>query len=678
MGAIHVSIGTLLGAAWIVVAIVLSYYIFILLRQAYYSVKAGRQLELLHEWVKSLLGNDSDEYQRAFTKVLRHTEEIHSRKLVMKSPPFVVGMLILRMIGDDVPGLWDNAAPTKREMYELISGEVGSSWVAIIVISVWSWCPRTCTHGSMSLVACYFFATLRAWLCDDLVQLVGTLDGAALIRLVLSVYLPRTMTTVLVNIGLTGYYIHELLKIPVPPSSPYLPSLDDTDRIFACRREFAALVLILAVSYVLTSRTHLEVRAILKARQAKLSDDSIHGLLTVLCDAEVRLSYDLTTVECSPSLGAMLFIRNGVPEGRAFIDFVHANDQARFKNFMRSAEPIGPVELCDHQVYSGADFAVAPAVHLHLVDVNRCNVDVQIFVGSSLDMLGRVTHHLGICESSQGERIPQVPIGRCSSPAPAKVLTGSTTAPPQSYVFNPILPGFTSTPGARNDHHRAQGPDWNDRGERRKETWGSMASSSWSTPVSPANGSSTRVQYEVYINPLSPTLAVSMCTTAFAARVGRGGNIARWGLADVLDRHAVADFTSKLQEVVQEALYDAAVTADGDLAGEAAGVSNKSLLTELGCFTFCANNADLAACGASAFKAECVADCSTLAACTEAMLLLPDTTSDAEQDPEKLALHGEADHAHLLCGSSCSTSALWTSVVVIPQDHEGMYVLEEV
>mmetsp|Transcript_240 Transcript_240/g.364 ORF Transcript_240/g.364 Transcript_240/m.364 type:complete len:93 (-) Transcript_240:76-354(-) len=46
--------------------------------------------------------------------------------------------------------------------------------------------------------------------------------------------------------------------------------------------------------------------------------------------------------------------------------------------------------------------------------------------------------------------------------------------------------------------------------------------------------------------------------------------------------------------------------------------------------------------------------------------------------PTKLALHGEADHAHLLCGSSCSTSALWTSVVVIPQDHEGMYVLEEV
>eukprot|EP00971_Amphidinium_carterae_P204175 4051719-Amphidinium_carterae.1 len=98
---------------------------------------------------------------------------------------------------------------------------------------------------------------------------------------------------------------------------------------------------------------------------------------------------------------------SGVPEGRSFMDFVHPSDQTRLTDAMKAAEQACLAAAGEERRGSNISRSVAPAVHVSLVDVNRCIVDVQIFVGSCMDVLGCVTHHLGICEQSHGDRVSQ-------------------------------------------------------------------------------------------------------------------------------------------------------------------------------------------------------------------------------------------------------------------------------
>eukprot|EP00971_Amphidinium_carterae_P319027 6341621-Amphidinium_carterae.1 len=87
---------------------------------------------------------------------------------------------------------------------------------------------------------------------------------------------------------------------------------------------------------------------------------------------------------------------SGVPEGRSFMDFVHPSDQTRLTDAMKAAEQACLAATGEERRGSNIAPSVAPAVHVSLIDVNRCSVDVQIFVGSCMDVLGCVTHHLGL------------------------------------------------------------------------------------------------------------------------------------------------------------------------------------------------------------------------------------------------------------------------------------------
>jgi len=112
---------------------------------------------------------------------------------------------------------------------------------------------------------------------------------------------------------------------------------------------------------------------------------------------------------------------------------------------------------------------------------------------------------------------------------------------------------------------------------------------------------------------MTPTLLVSKCSTLLAIRVGRGNQIARWSLLDVLE--CQSSLPCKLQDVVQEALYELAETKV-ETARPASAAATTTELVELGRFEFVDQGSGTGASeseGSSTFHALCFADTSTLA-----------------------------------------------------------------
>mmetsp|Transcript_28677 Transcript_28677/g.66123 ORF Transcript_28677/g.66123 Transcript_28677/m.66123 type:complete len:608 (-) Transcript_28677:62-1885(-) len=516
-----------------------------------------------------------DLYARRLRQLVKEVETARTRTLVKWLPPCLCVMLVLRLQDDTTASYWQNPDASLEDVQNVCMGRFGSALVALFVSSVWTAFPRTLNCTTMHIVQGYFLLSNVgiARLAPNFGTLMATLQTQKVMRIVLATFSGRTSWTLFFNLGCAVANFYLMMKRRYTDVGLDIPHPLHFDMVRAVVMEGLPVLLAVSTCHVLSSQTHKEVLARLVAAHAISSQHGVRGLLTVLCDADVRLDGNLRTLEHSPSLGSLLFISQGVPAGRNFMDFVLPADQERFQSFIDSNVHMAGA--------SPATCGPVPALHLHLADINRCTVDVELFIGSSVDVIGRVTHHLGICEHSQGERQPTLARSFGASRSASRSSSGSKTS---SFLF---------AAGKQCAEERSASKE-----RSFDETFCAAV------PAVPIRQSSSRTPlttskvYEVWVDPMSASLTVQKCTPDLAKLLGCEGEARFWDFAakviqaDLLMR--------KLQQVVQDALYEPAIVEDKDAA------------KELGSFTLAPVSPSL-----RLYKVSCIADCSTLSVSTQ-------------------------------------------------------------
>eukprot|EP00971_Amphidinium_carterae_P219644 4360842-Amphidinium_carterae.1 len=114
--------------------------------------------------------------------------------------------------------------------------------------------------------------------------LVAIVRGAGVLRVIMAVFSADMFFTFIANLSTSCYFTYLLVALRFDPEyCDSVPHVLHSSMVQLWSQEFIVLALTLAISYGLTCHTHLEVRAILNARQANASEKTIHGLLTILC-----------------------------------------------------------------------------------------------------------------------------------------------------------------------------------------------------------------------------------------------------------------------------------------------------------------------------------------------------------------------------------------------------------
>eukprot|EP00440_Ansanella_granifera_P073093 gb/GFBE01079317.1/.p1 GENE.gb/GFBE01079317.1/~~gb/GFBE01079317.1/.p1 ORF type:complete len:628 (+),score=90.69 gb/GFBE01079317.1/:1-1884(+) len=192
---------------------------------------------------------------------------------------------------------------------------------------------------------------------------------------------------------------------------------------------------------------HLSRRTVdaqVEFRMLEVLNSSVDDMLTVLCDATVKLGPDLGIVAGGAKLAAMLMMSSGMQhglKGRQFASLVHESDRVRVSEFVRGpaqsahaySEDSG-LESTDEDGSSLSEGSGAPtlrpsSLHVRLQDSAGLPCPVQLFrvpIPDVLDPNGLPSHLIGIKDDSDMMSRASTVL---DSPAPVQVQDAALTPP---------------------------------------------------------------------------------------------------------------------------------------------------------------------------------------------------------------------------------------------------------
>ncbi|CAE8641446.1 unnamed protein product [Polarella glacialis] len=196
------------------------------------------------------------------------------------------------------------------------------------------------------------------------------------------------------NIMATGFN-YFMAEHWAQPHCDGLLSVDDLTT-FSFRSELAVIVVSMAICVTTDWAIEAEARVTVESKTSRNVEATAQSLLSVLCDAVVRLGPDFRITTPSPQLAALLLKSPGPLcfEGKVFTDLVHPEDRESIARQLDSNTG-GPVQL----------------LRIRMPDADGRLLTVQAFHSPFLEMDDRVGHLLGLIEGSLEEMTSSSPVG---------------------------------------------------------------------------------------------------------------------------------------------------------------------------------------------------------------------------------------------------------------------------
>ncbi|CAE8658824.1 unnamed protein product [Polarella glacialis] len=180
-------------------------------------------------------------------------------------------------------------------------------------------------------------------------------------------------------------------------AQPHCDGLLSVDHynIFRFRSELAVIAVSMAICVTTDWAISAEARVTIESKTSRNVEATAQSLLSVLCDAVVRLGPDFRIKTPSPQLAALLLKSPGPLcfEGKVFTDLVHPEDRESIARQLESNTG-GPVQL----------------LRIRMPDSDGRLLTVQAFHSPFLEMDDRVGHFLGLIEGSLEEMTSISPV----------------------------------------------------------------------------------------------------------------------------------------------------------------------------------------------------------------------------------------------------------------------------
>jgi len=436
----------------------------------------------------SWLRKDGDDLAVHIRRVVSATQVERTRRMVPKIPLLLSLMLAILLRDPSVIQQWEDT--TLCTYFYYLFGWLGHILLALIVCTTWMLWPQTCTPFRTQVVQTVFalMSIALALTAEDAVNFVMGMQTLTVLRVLMGILTGNVLLTAVTNIaaGVMNYWALRRLLFSFK-LDPFMAAMfDGVDTTLIGVQEVFVIISAIVVCKVLALHTHQEVTALVQAQVAAQSEHNIRCLLRSLCDAEIKLNASLEVMDSSPALGGLLVTREKL-QGTNFASLVHEEDREAF------------VKLMESKTKSRREEGLTPAMHVNLVDNNGCLVNVQMYISTSTDTLGRIVHHVGMCESAADR---------------------SVAVEAEAVQAMPVTSKFSFSP---------------------------------SSDTSSLSVASTMPELEVWVDPLTPGLKVFQCTLALAMLLGRSHSSSRWCLAKTIVDSDM--FMCRLQCCVQEALY---------------------------------------------------------------------------------------------------------------------------
>jgi len=255
-----------------------------------------------------------------------------------------------------------------------------------------------------------------------------------------------------------------------------------------------------------------DARAVLNAKSARIHDNTLTSLLSVMCDTVVHLDNDYRITKPCPQLSVLLFRQISLAaadEGDVnFLSFMSEEDRQRF------------VDCISEEVVDGERIPARTTL-IRLVSANGVRVPLRIFCVGFTNMFGRQAYSIGIQEDAEAAQV----LGDLSY--------GETVLDTQERTCRNIIQSIEADPGSA-----VEGSE------------GSSCSGS-DISVIPSGVVEQTCTVKVTIDAFDNALPIRACSTGFMALCSAGddpkaASIVKW-LKDG------ATFQTFVQECVNEA-----------------------------------------------------------------------------------------------------------------------------